>query len=80
MSTQVCLPARTNHGAALLDDLEAQLQCQLTGRIHGLRLLDRDGGLVLQGRVHTYYAKQLAQQVVMNATDRPIAANEIEVF
>jgi hypothetical protein len=38
-----------------------------------------DPGLVLEGCAHSYFAKQLAQQVVMTATTLPIAANEIEV-
>jgi hypothetical protein len=39
----------------------------------------RDGGLVLRGRAHTYYAKQLAQHAVMDNHPLPILANEIEV-
>jgi len=33
----------------------------------------------LRGRAKTYYAKQLAQHAVMEATDLPVLANEIEV-
>ena len=36
-------------------------------------------GLVLRGRVHTYYAKQLVQHAVMEASSLPIRANEMEV-
>jgi hypothetical protein len=39
----------------------------------------REDGFVLQGRAPTYYAKQLAQHAVMEASDVPIKANEIEV-
>jgi hypothetical protein len=35
--------------------------------------------LVLQGQAHTYYAKQLAQHALLEATRLPIRANEIEV-
>ena len=59
--------------------LEAQLQGRLSGRIHDLRVLVRDEGLVLQGHARTYYAKQLAQQAVMEASPLPIRANEIQV-
>jgi len=38
-----------------------------------------NGELILRGRTRTYYAKQLAQQAVMEATALPIRANEIEV-
>jgi len=62
-----------------LDHLEAHVQCRLSGRVRDLRLLVRGNGLVLQGRTRTYYAKQLAQHAVMEATGLPILANEIEV-
>jgi hypothetical protein len=56
-----------------------QVSTLLGGRIDGLRLLIRDGGIILRGRSRTYHAKQLALQAVMEATDLPIVANEIEV-
>jgi hypothetical protein len=59
--------------------LEAHMQSRLIGRVRDLRLLVRGQGLVLQGHAHTYYAKQLAQQVVLEATALPILANEIQV-
>jgi hypothetical protein len=62
-----------------IDQLVASVKCQLAGRVSDLRLLPRDKGLVLQGRAHSYYAKQLAQQVVMQATQLPLLANDIEV-
>jgi hypothetical protein len=40
----------------------------------------QDGGLFLQGQTHTYHAKQLAQHLVMQMTDFPILANDIEVL
>jgi hypothetical protein len=52
----------------------------LRGRVSGLRLLLRDNGVVLQGRAASYYAKQLAQEAVMKATNLPLLANEIEVL
>ena len=60
--------------------LEARVQHRLSGRVHDLRVVARDDGLVLQGRAHTYYAKQLVQQAVMEASPLPIRANEIEVY
>ena len=60
-------------------ELEQRVLCQLNGRVHDFRLLVRDGSLVLQGRTRTYHAKQLAQHAVMEVTDLPIQANEIEV-
>ena len=54
-------------------------QMESTGRF-GPGLLEVGGGIVLRGFTRTYYLKQLAQQAVMNLTDLPILANEIEVY
>ncbi|MBI3411965.1 MAG: hypothetical protein HY040_26845 [Planctomycetes bacterium] len=59
--------------------VEDYVRSRLSGRIYELRVLIRDQGLVLQGRARTYYAKQLAQHVVGEASELPIRANEIEV-
>jgi hypothetical protein len=55
------------------------MQRRLDGPVQGLRLSMRKGGLVLEGLARTYYAKQLAQQAVMETANLPILANEIEV-
>jgi hypothetical protein len=60
--------------------LEEHLRCRLTGHVRDLRLLVWDDGLVLRGRAHTYHAKLMAQQAVLEATDLPLRANEIEVL
>ena len=54
------------------------LSTRLGGRAHDIRLLVRDDG-VIQGSSRTQYVKQLAQQAVMEATDLPVLANEIQV-
>lgn len=59
--------------------LEMHLQARLGSRIRHLRVVCRTEGVVLQGSAPTYYAKQLAQHSVMEITDLPILANEIEV-
>jgi hypothetical protein len=59
--------------------LEARVQHHLGGRVCNLRLVVRYNGVVLQGCVRTYYAKQLAQQAVMEASGLPILANEIDM-
>jgi hypothetical protein len=64
---------------AELEHLEAQVRCRLIGRVHDIQLHGREKGLILRGRSPTYYAKQLAQHVLMEATALPIVANEIEV-
>jgi hypothetical protein len=62
-----------------LTELEEHVRCRLSGRVHDFQLTVRDGGLVLRGHAHTYYAKQLAQQAVMEVARVPILVNEIEV-
>jgi hypothetical protein len=62
-----------------LTELEEYVRCRLSGRVRDFQLTIRDCGLVLQGRAHTYYAKQLAQQAVMEVARVPILVNEIEV-
>jgi hypothetical protein len=63
-----------------IDQLVTSVEGQLAGRVYDLRLLLRDNGLVLQGHTHSYYAKQLAQQIVMKTTGLPLLANDIEVL
>jgi hypothetical protein len=62
-----------------LDELEDYVQCCLGGRIRDFGVLVQSGGLVLRGYTHSYHAKQLAQHRVMEVTDVPILANDIEV-
>jgi len=59
--------------------IEEHVRHRLTGLLGGFQLVFRDEGLVLRGRVLTYYAKQLAQHAVMQASSLPIRANEMEV-
>jgi hypothetical protein len=63
----------------LLDTLVNHVHSRLGGRIREFGLRLHDGGVVLSGCTHTYYAKQLAQECVMEVTDLPILANDIEV-
>ena len=76
-----CTTVETDLWPALLDldQLEAHVQCRVGGQVRHLRLEWCEGGIVLRGHSQTYYAKQLAQQAVMTASDLPIKANEIEV-
>lgn len=59
--------------------LEARLRGRLIGRVHDLRLVARDNGVVLQGSSRTYHAKQLAQEALLEARCVPLVANEIQV-
>jgi hypothetical protein len=62
-----------------IDNLEGNVRRRLNGRVRDFRLLFQANGLILQGYAFTYYAKQVAQHAIMQATRLPILANEIEV-
>lgn len=79
MNTLTCETCNCFSEAPEIDQLEACVRCQLSGRIRDFQVLSQDNGLVLKGHSRTYYAKQLAQHAVMEATELPILANEIEV-
>jgi hypothetical protein len=61
-----------------LDQLETLLQRRLVGWVNDLRLELHGREVVLRGWTRTYYAKQIAQHVVMES-GLQILANEIEV-
>jgi hypothetical protein len=75
-TTERSIDLATANGAS---ELEARVQCRLGRQIRELRLVVVDRGLILRGHTRTYYAKQLAQHAVMEASRLPILANEIEV-
>ena len=75
MSTSVLLESVPNE-----EHLELLVQRRLAGRIRDLRLRVHQGGVILQGRANTYHAKQLAQHAVMELSDLPILANDIDVL
>ncbi len=58
---------------------ETHLQIRLGSLVHQLRVVFGTDGVVLRGSARTYHAKQLAQHLVMELTELPILANEIEV-
>jgi hypothetical protein len=75
-----CDVARLDSPHELLCQLETHLRTRLIDRVCDFSLEARTEGLVLRGHARTYYAKQLAQHAVMDATDLPILANEIAVL
>ena len=66
-------------GRPEVERLETHVQSRLSGRVRHFRLRVRGCGLILTGHARTYYAKQLAQHAVMEATALPILANDIQV-
>jgi hypothetical protein len=79
LSMKDTLPTLERCGAEGIAELENYVDCQLSGRVHEFHLRLGGDGLVLSGRAATYYAKQLAQHLVMQASDLPIRANDIVV-
>jgi hypothetical protein len=79
MRTPPAETARIPPAVEELTRLEAHVQSRLSGRVSHFRLLAHGRGLVLQGQTRTYFAKQLAQHAVMQASAVPIVANDIEV-
>ena len=75
MTTSVLTPPLRIEDAQLAD----LILRRLGNRIRDLRVLRQGGGLVIQGRTTTYYAKQLAQHAAMELDKEPILANDIEV-
>jgi hypothetical protein len=59
--------------------LETQLRARLGSQVRQLLVVLLSNGVILHGMARTYYAKQIAQHSVMEITDLPILANEIEV-
>jgi hypothetical protein len=65
--------------AAEIDRLTTETREKLRGRLSGLRIELRDGGLVLGGTARSFYAKQLALNAVMRGTPLPVVRNDIQV-
>ena len=59
--------------------LETLVRRRLGTRIRGLRVIVNQDGIVLQGVVYTYHAKQLAQHAALDMIELPLLANQIEV-
>ncbi|MCI0461022.1 MAG: hypothetical protein L0Z62_29085 [Gemmataceae bacterium] len=75
-ASQPQIDLSTANGAT---ELEALVQCRLGGQVRDFRLEVTEKGLILRGHTRSYYAKQLTQHAVMEATRLPILANVIEV-
>jgi hypothetical protein len=79
MNSLTCETCICFSDAPEIEQLEARVRSRLSGRVRDFQVLGQDNGLVLKGHTRTYYAKQLAQHAVMDSTEIPILANEIEV-
>lgn len=70
------LPTTTSD---LIHRIETRFQAPFGREVRGLQVLVLIDGLVLRGRVSTYYAKQLVQQMAKDISGLSIVANEIEI-
>jgi hypothetical protein len=62
-----------------LEQVEADLRARFCGRIHDLRIVPVGAGLVLHGRTHSYYIKQLVLHALLATGVVPVTGNRIEV-
>jgi hypothetical protein len=65
--------------ARQIEVLRRAIQCRLGGRVIDFELHIHPDGVKLKGVACSYYVKQLAQHLVMEADLCPISSNEIEV-
>jgi hypothetical protein len=79
MSKNMCTEDLETAPSSELEWTEAHLQSMLHSYVLNLRLEIQDGGLVLRGIAHTYYAKQLAQHAAMKCSALRVVMNQIEV-
>lgn len=63
----------------LVQQVAVSLQSRLGGQVRNFRISVREDGLILRGKVSSHYGKQIIQEVVMQVSEIPILANDIEV-
>ena len=79
-STDTLRSALGNNPQELAQFIEGHVNRVANGRIRDLHVVYSEDRIVLQGRSHTYHAKQLAHQAVLDLTDgHPLLANQIVV-
>jgi hypothetical protein len=67
------------HSPASLENLQGLLQNHLRGRLRNVRVVQREGQVVMQGIAVNWYAKQLALHLARNTLATAPLVNEIEV-
>jgi hypothetical protein len=65
--------------AESFDHVRSIMRRQLHGLIYNFAIAREQRGLILTGIARSYYAKLVAQEVVMRHVGAPIARNDIEV-
>jgi hypothetical protein len=62
-----------------VQELEGLLRQQLRSQVREVRVVVREGQVVVQGIAVSYYAKQLAQHLVLVTLGKLAFVNELEV-
>jgi osmotically-inducible protein OsmY len=73
------LPTMSTNGQAFIEHVERVVRARTSGQIRGLRVECFGGEVILSGRTHTYYTKQLATHAAMDAIEDASLTNAIEV-
>jgi hypothetical protein len=61
------------------EKLQEQLQHRLRGQVRDLRLIAHEGHVLLEGTARSYYAKQMAQEMVLAELGKLAVVNRIDV-
>jgi len=62
-----------------LEKLQEELRQRLRGQARELRVVGYPGHVLLEGIAATYYAKQLAQHIVLHVLGETVLVNRIDV-
>lgn len=62
------------------EELERRIASRTSGRIRDLRVKSEGGLVVLSGQTNTYYVKQIATQLAVDAFPETELRNSIEVI
>lgn len=66
-------------GNELVQLVVTRLKARFGGQMRDIDVAVQRDGLILRGRVGTYYGKQMAQEVAAEVTGLTVALNDIEV-
>jgi len=79
MNAKILQNGTTKAKSADVTEIQTHVHRRVGRKVNDFQLVVENKGLILKGHSHSYYAKQLAQQAVMEATEMPILSNDIEV-
>lgn len=81
MSQNLSIPTfkMTSHSNELVRRVVTRLKSRFGGQMRDIDIAIQREGLILRGRVATYYGKQMAQEVTAEVTGLTVAFNDIKV-